>query len=372
MEQAGSANARGLATPLTAWHEAAGARMAEFGGYWMPIEYERIMEEHRRVRSSVGMFDVSHMAEFLVEGAGADDFVDQLVTNWPSRLAEGQALYTPMCRPDGGTQDDLLVYRRGPGRYLLVTNAGNRAADRDWMEQQARAADPPVALSDVSDAMGLIAVQGPDAVAAVEALAGAPVADIGYYHFREGVPVAGVPALVSRTGYTGEDGFELYLPHDGTLPVWEALARQGVKPVGLGARDTLRLEARLPLYGHELALDISPLEAALGSFVKWEKPGGFLGREALWAQKQEGPRRRLVGLKASGGIPRAGYAVTRAGEAEAGVVTSGTHSPTLEVPIAMALVPRAWGVKLGDAVSVEVRGRQVPATVVKLPFYRRA
>ena len=358
-------------TPLTAWHEAAGARMGEFGGFWMPIFYEGILEEHRRVRAGAGMFDVSHMAEFVAEGQGADALVDRLVTNWPSRLEDGQALYTPMCREDGGTQDDLLVYRRGANRYLLVTNAGNRKDDHGWIAAAAAQSPVPVDVRDVSDQVGLIAVQGPGAVAAVESLAQGRVADIGYYHFREGVSVGGVSALVSRTGYTGEDGFELYVAAADAPALWEALAGQGVKPVGLGARDTLRLEARLPLYGHELARDISPLEAALGSFVKWEKPGGFIGRDALVAQKDAGAPRRLVGLRAVGGIPRAGCVVRRAGLAGEGVVTSGTHSPTLEAPIAMALVPRAWGLRVGDAVAVEVRGRAVPATVVKLPFYRR-
>lgn len=366
-----STASRWRSTPLTAWHEAAGARMGEFSGFWMPIFYEGILEEHRRVRAGAGMFDVSHMAEFLVEGNGADTLVDRLVTNWPSRLEDGQALYTPMCREDGGTQDDLLVYRRGANRYLLVTNAGNREDDGRWIASVAAGAPEPVGVRDVSDQVALIAVQGPSAVRAVESLADGAVADIGYYHFREGVSVAGVPTLVSRTGYTGEDGFELYVAADDARALWEALAGHGVKPVGLGARDTLRLEARLPLYGHELTRDVSPLEAALGSFVKWEKPGGFIGRDALAAQKEAGPLRRLVGLRAVGGIPRAGCAVTRAGGAGEGRVTSGTHSPTLEVPIAMALVPRVWGIKVGEPVDVEVRGRAVPATVVKLPFYRR-
>ncbi len=358
-------------TPLTAWHEAAGARMGEFGGFWMPIFYEGILQEHRRVRADVGMFDVSHMAEFLVEGDEAGALVDRLVTNWASRLEDGQALYTPMCRPDGGTQDDLLVYRRAANRYLLVTNAGNREDDHRWMLAAAAERPEEVTVRDVSAEVALIAVQGPGAVADVENLADRAVGDIGYYHFREGVSVAGVRALVSRTGYTGEDGFELYVAAGEAPALWEALVRHGVQPVGLGARDTLRLEARLPLYGHELARDITPLEAGLGSFVKWEKPGGFIGRDALLEQKEAGPRRRLVGLRAEGGIPRAGYAVRRAGSPGQGVVTSGTHSPTLEVPIAMALVPRAWGVKAGDAVMVEGRGRTVPAVVVKLPFYRR-
>ena len=366
-----STASRWRTTPLAAWHEAAGARMGEFGGFWMPILYEGILEEHRRVRAAVGMFDVSHMAEFLVEGDEAGALVDRLVTNWASRLEDGQALYTPMCREDGGTQDDLLVYRRGANRYLLVTNAGNRDEDRRWIESVAGDLSAGVSARDVSDEMALIAVQGPGAVAAVGSLTNEAVANIGYYHFREGVSVAGVPALVSRTGYTGEDGFELYIAAADAPPLWAALAQHGVKPVGLGARDTLRLEARLPLYGHELRRDISPLEAALGSFVKWEKPGGFIGREALATQKAVGTPRRLVGLEAVGGIPRAGCAVTRAGAAGQGLVTSGTHSPTLGRPIAMALVPRTWGVKVGELVAVEVRGRAVPAKVVKLPFYRR-
>jgi aminomethyltransferase len=358
-------------TPLTAWHRAHGAKMAPFAGYWMPMEYSGILDEHRYVRSHVGVFDVSHMAEFRVHGPGAPAYLDYLVTNWPSRLAIGQVLYTPMCYPDGGTVDDLLVYRLGPEEFFLVTNAANRETDRAWMEE-ARAGAPEVAIEDESDHVALLAIQGPEAERLLQGLA--PTANLPtvlYYHFIEGVPVAGHPTLlVSRTGYTGEDGFEVYVRPEHAEAVFDAVVEAGARPAGLGARDTLRLEARLPLYGHELSPSITPLEAGLGPFVKWDKPGGFIGRDALWAQKTQGLSRRLAGLYVDGGIARAGAPVGQ-GDHVGGVVTSGTFSPTLNRAIALALVPPAWATP-GQALWVEVRGRRLAATVVKLPFYRRA
>ncbi len=369
----GEAEGEPLRTPLYEWHVAHGARMAAFGGYVMPMEYKSILREHQSVRTAVGIFDVSHMAEFWVTGDGAAAYLDRLVTNWPSRLEVGHALYTPMCYPDGGTVDDLLILRLGEDRFLLVTNAANHDDDAAWL--QANNLWPArVDIADVSRAVGLIAVQGPDAVRLVSSLATSPVSDLPGFGLREDVEVAGIRTIVSRTGYTGEDGFEIYVPETGheTLAVWEALAAAGAVPVGLGARDTLRLEARLPLYGHELSSEITPLEAGLSPFVKWEKPDDFVGREALWRQKEAGLTRRLVGLKVEGGIARAGYPV-HSPEADAhgvGLVTSGSHSPTLGVPIALALVPVAWA-KVGTELQVSIRTRTVPARVVRLPFYRR-
>lgn len=355
-------------TPLTPWHIRHGAKMAEFGGFNMPIEYTRILEEHQAVRTNVGMFDVSHMTEFRVEGPEASAFVDRLVTNWPSRLAVKQALYTPMCYPDGGTVDDLLVYRLDRDAYWLVANAANH--DQDWRWINSVFGDPrQTVLKDESIQTALIALQGPKAGEILAGVATLDVTEIQPFHFQDGVNVAGCRALVSRTGYTGEDGFEIYLSASSAPAVWERLFEAGVKPIGLGARDTLRLEARLPLYGHELSPTITPLEAGLGGFVKWDKPGGFIGRDALWAMKEQGIARRLIGLVTEGGIARAGYPVG-CEETTGGVVTSGTQSPTLGHPIALALVPQSWAV-VGRRLWVEIRRRRVAATVVPLPFYRR-
>jgi aminomethyltransferase len=356
-------------TPLTAWHQAHGAKMSEFGGYRMPMEYAGIVREHHAVRRRAGVFDVSHMAEFLVEGPGSAAFLDYLVTNWPSRLNLGQALYTPMCYPDGGTVDDLLVYRLGPDRFMLVLNAANHDSDWDWLEA-VNMTPAAAVVRDVSEETALLAVQGPQAQDLLQPLVDVPLAPLAPFTFQEGVQVAGVTALVSRTGYTGEDGFEIYVPPSGALTVWEAVLGRGAEPCGLGARDTLRLEARLPLYGHELSPSISPLEAGLHPFIKWDKPGDFLGRAALAQQREAGLTRRLAGLKVDGGIARAGYAVTRPEDPGQGVVTSGTYSPTLGVPIALALLPTPW-TRVGTGVEVQIRQRRVPATVVRLPFYRR-
>jgi len=357
------------ATPLTAWHEAHGAKMSEFGGYRMPMEYAGIVREHRAVRERAGVFDVSHMAEFLVEGPGSAAFLDYLVTNWPSRLNPGQALYTPMCYPDGGTVDDLLVYRLEADRFMLVLNAANHDSDWDWLEA-VNMTPAAAVVRDVSEDTALLAVQGPRAEALLQPLVNVPLAPMAPFTFHEGVEVAGIRALVSRTGYTGEDGFEIYVPPSGALTVWEAVLGQGAEPCGLGARDTLRLEARLPLYGHELSPSITPLEAGLSPFIKWDKPGDFLGRAALAQQRERGLTRRLAGLKVDGGIARAGYPVTRPADSGQGVVTSGTYSPTLGVPIALALLPTAW-TRVGTGVEVHIRQRRVPASVVRLPFYRR-
>ncbi len=339
----------------------------EFGGFLMPVEYPGgIMEEHRVVREQVGMFDVSHMGEFEVKGAEASAFLDHLVTNQPSALEVGQALYTPMCYPDGGTVDDLLVYRLESNAFMLVVNAGNLDKDWEWITHSPGA--DKVSLRNKSESTGLIAIQGPSAEEVLTTLTDARLDSLRSYHFIRG-QVSSVEALVSRTGYTGEDGFEIYLPADQTQTVWDALFSRGVRPIGLGARDTLRLEARLPLYEHELTADITPLEAGLGMFIKWDK-GDFVGRESLWQQKQEGVRRRLVGLRVEGGIARGGYPVLGAEGSTVGVVTSGTMSPTLGLPIALALVSPDFA-RVGTPLQVEVRRRTIPAEVVKTPFYRR-
>lgn len=341
----------------------------EFGGYEMPVEYTGILDEHGAVRTAAGMFDVSHMAEFEVEGPGAGAFLDYLVTNHPSRLVVDQALYTPMCDETGGTVDDLLIYRLAPDKFMLVVNAANYHKDWAWITGQA-AQFPGVSLKDVAPETALIAVQGPRALSVLSTLTDFPLDTIAYYHGAPDVRVAGVPVYCSRTGYTGEDGFELYVAAADAEAVWEAVWRQGVVPVGLGARDTLRLEARLPLYGHELGPDITPLEAGLSPFVRLTDKGDFIGREALSRQKTAGVARRVVGLEISGGIARAGYPVLApGGQDPVGHITSGSYSPTLKKAIALALLPASAGV--GSEWSVPVRGRSLAATVVRTPFYRR-
>lgn len=360
-------------TPLTEWHRKSGAKTMEFGGFEMPIEYSGIIEEHNKVRTEIGMFDVSHMGEFTVEGPNAAQFLDHLVTNRPSALDINQALYTPMCYPDGGTVDDLLIYRLSDQAFYMVVNAGNYEKDWAWITGQAEADWTGVALTDISLDTALIAVQGPEALTRLQPLTDVDLDAIGYYHALQNVQVAGIPVrILSRTGYTGEDGFELYVAQDEAEALWTKLSSAGISPIGLGARDTLRLEARLPLYGHELSSDISPLEAGLGIFVKWEKDH-FVGREALWRQKSEGLSRRVVGLEVTGGIARAGYPVKEhAHDSEpVGSVTSGSHSPTLKKSIALALVPTELA-KIGTLLFVEIRGRNIPATVVKTPFYKRS
>lgn len=356
-------------TPLTSWHRNHGGKLVEFGGYWMPLDYGSIVEEHLAVRQQAGLFDVSHMGEFLVEGASASPFLDHLVTNPPSRLTVGQALYSPMCLPTGGTVDDLLVYRLEEQKYLLVVNAANIGKDWDWVSQASQHW-PMVTLTNVSDRTALLALQGPLAQTLLQPLASIDLDTVSYYHFAPQVLIDGIPVLLSRTGYTGEEGFELYLDATAAPTVWQSLIDRGARPVGLGARDTLRLEARLPLYGHELSETITPLEAGLGMFVRLKQPGDFIGRGALERQKSEGLQRKLVGITLAGGIARAGYPVVDAEGHTVGTVTSGTHSPTLKKAIALALVPPSQSA-IGTSLNVEIRGKLVPAEVVATPFYRR-
>lgn len=354
---------------MTEWHRRHGAKMMEFGGYDMPVEYAGIIQEHEAVRTQVGMFDVSHMAEFIIEGPDAARFLDFMVTNIPSRLAIGQALYTPMCYPNGGTVDDLLIYRQGPSRFFMVVNAANAHKDWEWLLSHAQTF-PAVELMNIADETALIAVQGPLSLQVLQPFTDVPLASLPYYHAVFDASIGGFPAHISRTGYTGEDGVELYINQQYALALWEKLAAANIAPVGLGARDTLRLEARLPLYGHELSADISPLEAGLGMFVKLADKTDFIGMDELAAQKAGGPARKVIGLNIEGGIARAGYAVnTESGEA-AGYVTSGSYSPTLKRPIALALVSAPLAAS-GESFTVSIRNRKAAAVRATLPFYRR-
>jgi aminomethyltransferase len=360
-------------TVLFDLHQKLGARMTVFGGFEMPVSYSGIIEEHLAVRNSAGIFDLSHMGEFEISGPHALATLERAFSNSAARIKLGQAQYTIMCAEDGGTIDDLIVYRLGHERYMLCVNASNIDVDREWIVELngGRAK-----FEDVSDATALIAVQGPVAVAILATLAEFPIADVPRFAVAEGL-VAGIRCLAARTGYTGEDGFELFVDNAGARELFEAIldigAAASIKPVGLGARDTLRLEAGLPLYGHELDRNSSPLEAGLTTFVKLGRE--FVGSAALTAQRDHGLKKRLVGLQTDDGriVARQGYKIFRNGD-EAGVVTSGTFAPSIQRPIAMAYLSGV-GAKnppaIGDSLEVEIRGRETRATIVPRPFYRR-
>ncbi|MHB8613398.1 MAG: glycine cleavage system aminomethyltransferase GcvT [Candidatus Dormibacteraceae bacterium] len=354
-------------TPLFDRHVALGGRMVDFGGWELPQQYTSIRDEHFAVRKVAGLFDVSHMGRLVVEGAGAEKYLQGLLTNDISAIAPGQAIYSLMCQEDGGAIDDLVVYREAAERFMVVVNAANREKDTAWMREHI---PPDASMTDHTEDMSLIAFQGPRAQALLPS-GSSPTDDIPYFAFRAG-KVAGVSALVSRTGYTGEDGFELFIESARVGDVWDAILAEGkaegVLPAGLGARDATRLEAALRLYGNDMDETVNPYEAGLGWTVKLGK-GDFVGREALAKVKESGPRRSLIGLEtAPGDIPRHGAAVTHAGR-RAGVVTSGTHSFFLGHPIALAML-EGPSLRVGEKVTVEVRGREAEAEVVKLPFYR--
>jgi len=358
-------------TPLAARHAELGARVIEFGGWLMPVQYSSIIEEHRAVRERVGLFDLSHMGEMFVEGPEAGLALAAALVSNPPALTIGRAHYSMIVAPDGGIIDDLIVYRLGEERFLVVANASNAAVVSDALAE--RLAGFKAILDDGSLATGLLAVQGPRAIDVLRPLTDVDLAALRYYAIAEGA-VAGIPALVARTGYTGEDGFEVFVETGRTVELWDALlaavrGAEGV-PVGLGARDTLRLEAGMPLYGNELDRGTNPYDAGLGRVVKLNKAGEFVGRAALERIAAAGPAKRLVGLVVEGrGIARHGYPVL-AGERRTGVVTSGTQSPTLGVPIAMAYVAPG-DAEPGTILAVEIRNAPVSAKVVDLPFYRR-
>ncbi|WP_371374585.1 glycine cleavage system aminomethyltransferase GcvT [Sporomusa aerivorans] len=358
-------------TPLYETHIKYGGKIVEFGGWLLPIQYAGILEEHKAVREKAGLFDVSHMGEVLVEGPEALEFLQKLVTNDVARLAETQVQYTPMCYPDGGTVDDLLIYKYSQEKYLLVINAAN--IDKDWNWLKENSAGYKVELANLSADTAELALQGPSAYAILAKLTDVPLTNLKYYWFLPEVQVAGKTVMLSRTGYTGEDGFELYCRPDEAAGLWEALMAAGkeynLTPAGLGCRDTLRFEAALPLYGHELSAEITPLEAGLGKFVSLTK-GDFNGGEVLAEQRQNGVRRKSIGFVLTGrGIPRAEYPVMLDGR-RIGTVTTGSYAPTLGENIGLALVEADYAIA-GQSFAIEIRGKQVPAEVIKKPFYHR-
>jgi aminomethyltransferase len=362
-------------TALNAAHRRLGGRMVEFGGWDMPVQYPAgTMTEHLRTRTNAGLFDVSHMGEVDVRGPDSIPFVNRLVSNDASKLLDGQAQYAALTTPEGTVIDDLLVYRFAEDHLLLVVNAGTTEKDWDWIISHR--GDENVELRNASAEFCQIAVQGPDAISILQKLTAVPLAEIKYYHFRED-EVDGVPAIVSRTGYTGEDGFEVYAAADKAEQLWKKIldagnfgSEDGVLPCGLAARNTLRLEAGMCLYGHEIDETTTLLEANLGWICKLKK-GDFIGRERLLKQKEEGVKRKLVGFEVTDrGIARDGQEVLVNGE-RVGRVTSGSPAPFLKKNIGMAYVPVEFANE-GRALEIDVRGRLVAAQIVPLPFYKRA
>jgi aminomethyltransferase len=358
-------------TPLHAVHERLGATMTSFAGWQMPLRYASETAEHQAVRHAAGLFDLSHMGEIVVSGPGAGAALDYALTGHLSAVPPGRARYTMICAADGGVLDDLVVYRQGEQEFLVIANAANTPTV--YRELRDRAAGHDAVVTDATSDYALIAIQGPAAAGILAPLAGPDLGTMKYYAGAFG-DVAGRAAWVARTGYTGEDGFEVYCRPDDAPHVWDTLAAAGAAaglvPAGLAARDTLRLEAGMPLYGNELGPDVTPFEAGLGRVVKFDKPGDFIGREALAARASEGPRKRLAGLTIrSRRIPRHGYPVLANGQAH-GAVTSGAPSPTLGVPIAMAYLETGTDLE-HSAMAVDIRGDAVPADVTDLPFYRR-
>ncbi len=366
-------------TALNATHRALKAKMVDFGGWDMPVEYPcpggGLIAEHLAVRTGVGLFDVSHMGEIQFRGPGSLAAIQHITMNDASRLQDGQAQYSALLTPEGTFVDDILVHRLSPNDYLLVVNAGTKDKDFAWIRKQV-GAFPSIHISDYSDYYSQLALQGPRALETLKKLTKVDLAAIKNYWFAWGT-VAGVPnAMIARTGYSGEDGFEVYLPADEatTVKMWNALMEAGeefgIRPCGLGARNTLRLEAGMSLYGHEISEEINVFEAGLDRWLKLDK-GPFIGREALLAVQASGPKRKIVGLEmVDRGIGRDGYPVLDLEGHEVGVITSGSPAPFLKTNIAMALVPAATAAS-GEDVLVQVRANQVRARQVPLPFYRR-
>ena len=345
-------------------HVKQGALMSPFGGFDMPIQYVGITEEHNAVRNHVGVFDVSHMGEVRVKGPDAYKYVSHIFVNDVTGAPDGQIFYGMMCYENGGTVDDLLVYKVNDEEYFLVINAANIAKDFEWIMKNSEGFN--VEITNESDYYGEVAVQGPEAEAVLMKILGLPLNEIAFYNFKT-FHIDGEDVIISRTGYTGEDGFEVYGSHEFTVRLWDKLMEAGVQACGLGCRDTLRFEVGLPLYGDELAADITPLEASLSMFVKLDKPE-FIGKEALAQQKAEGVKRRIVGIELEvTAVPRHGYPVEVDGQV-VGEITTGYKSISTGKSVAMAMINKPYD-KLGTKVEVRIRKKTFPGTVVKKRFY---
>lgn len=358
-------------TPLFEDYANYGGKTIDFGGWELPVQFSSIKEEHEAVRTKAGLFDVSHMGEITVSGPQSEEFLQKVMTNDVSKLVVGQAQYTAMCYEDGGIVDDLLVYKKDDSDYLLVVNASNIDKDFEWMKQNAT---DGVKLENKSDDYGLLALQGPLAQNILQRLTSKNLEEIGFFRFADNIEVSGKTVLISRTGYTGEDGFEIYAASKDISDLWSSILKvgkeDGLLPCGLGARDTLRFEACLPLYGQELSKDISPLEAGLGFVVKLKKDQDFNGKSVLANQKENGVPRKSIGIEMiDKGIPRTGYPVF-AGEKKIGFVTTGTQSPTLKKNIGLVLIDATFA-ELGQELEVEIRNKRLKAVTVATPFYKR-
>ncbi|WLR56369.1 glycine cleavage system aminomethyltransferase GcvT [Mesobacillus subterraneus] len=358
-------------TPLFEVYKEYGGKTVDFGGWELPVQFSSIKEEHEAVRTKSGLFDVSHMGEIEVKGSDSLDYLQKMMTNDVSKLKNGGAQYTAMCYETGGTVDDLLVYKLEDEHYLLVVNASNIEKDFEWMQDHLAG---NVTIENLSEGIAQLALQGPLAEVVLQKLTDHDLSSIGFFKFSEEVDLNGKKALVSRTGYTGEDGFEIYCDSKDAVSLWKEILdagkEEGVIPCGLGARDTLRFEANLALYGQELSSEISPLEAGIGFAVKLNKEADFIGKEALKQQKENELPRKLVGIEMiDRGIPRHGYPVYK-GATRIGEVTTGTQSPTLKKNIGLALID-AKETELGNEVEVEIRGKRLKAAVSATPFYKR-
>jgi aminomethyltransferase len=356
-------------TPLNEAHRKLGARMVDFVGWDMPVQYSSVIGEHEAVRTAVGLFDVSHMGEIEFRGPGALESANRLISNDLARCADGQAVYAGLLNEQGTFVDDVVAYRFSPEHIFICVNSSNREKDFAWMQAHAQGVKPV----DRSDDFAQIAVQGPKAPGLVQRLTKTDLSKLGTYRFTQG-EVAGVQSIISRTGYTGEDGFELYCAPNDAEKLWNALLQEGqsdgVKPAGLGARDSLRTEMKYALYGNDIDDAHTALEAGLGWIVKLDKPGGFIGKEALEKQKAAGVKRKLVGFELTGsGIPRHGYPILKDGQ-RVGEVTSGTMGPSVKKPIGIGYVPAELSAE-GSTFDVDIRGRPVAAKVVKTPFWKK-
>ncbi|MDO5553954.1 MAG: glycine cleavage system aminomethyltransferase GcvT [Planctomycetia bacterium] len=357
-------------TPLYGEHVRLGGRLIDFGGWELPVQYTGILNEHRQVREAAGLFDVSHMGEFILRGPGAEEFVQYMITNDIRKIAPGQVQYSPICRPSGGCVDDLIVYKNSPTDFFIVVNASNTDKDFQWFcEHVPHGLD----LRNVSSEFAQLALQGPKAQEILQKLTSYDLESVRFFHFANNVEIAGRKCLVSRTGYTGEDGFEIYTACDDAVSLWQSILACGqadVAPIGLGARDTLRFEAKLPLYGQEIDEAITPLEAGLGWFVRLEKPGDFLGKDALVKQKQNGLTRKLCEFELLGrGIPRPHYKASYDGR-DLGFVTTGMLAPTLGKCMGQVMLPeRFW--EPGTTFEIVIRDKPVLAEVQKGLFYRK-
>lgn len=358
-------------TPLYEVYKESGAKTIDFGGWDLPVQFSSIKEEHEAVRTKAGLFDVSHMGEITVKGSGSLDYLQKMLTNDVSKLKSGGAQYTAMCYEDGGTVDDLLVYKKDEDDYLLVVNASNIDKDFDWLKSHA---DGQAEVENISDKVAQLAIQGPLAEQILQKMTAENLSEIKFFKFKDHVDIEGAKALVSRTGYTGEDGFEIYCSSDDAEFLWKEMLiagkLEGLLPCGLGARDTLRFEANLPLYGQELSKEITPIEAGIGFAVKPDKEADFFGKETLKKQKEQGADRKLAGIEMiDKGIPRHGYKVY-SGEELVGEVTTGTQSPTLKKNIGLALLKRDFA-GIGTELEVEIRNKRLRAAVAETPFYKR-